>query len=52
VTDATTTYPFDKLFTIIVNNALGETDLAETDIAVHLLGVFGIEWTPTAAHLE
>jgi len=40
------------LFAIFANDAFGEPDLAKTDVLVHLLGVFCVERTPTAAHFE
>ena len=46
------THPFDELFSIIVDNAFREPNLAETNVLVHLLSVFGIERTPTTTHLE
>ena len=46
------THGLDELFAIFANDAFGESDLAETDVLVHLLGVFCIEGTPTAAHFE
>lgn len=46
------TYPFDKLLPILVDDALGEPNLAKADILVHLLRVLGVKRAPPAAHLE
>lgn len=40
------------MFAIFADDAFGEPDLAKTDVLVHLLGVFRVERTPTAAHFE
>lgn len=45
-------YPFDELLPVFVDNTSRETNLAETNVLVHLLSVFSIEWAPSAAHLE
>jgi len=45
-------YGLDKLFAIFADDAFGEPDLPKTDVLVHLLGVFCVERTPTAAHFE
>ena len=46
------THPLDKLLPIFVDNTSRESDLAEADILVHLLGVFCVKRTPAATHLE
>jgi len=46
------TCPFHKLFPIFVDDAPGESDLAETDVLVHLLCVLCVERAPAATHLE
>jgi hypothetical protein len=46
------THSFDELLSVVPDNASREPDLAEADVFVHLLYVFGIEWTPSATHLE
>ena len=45
-------HPLDKLLAIVPDDTSGEPDLAETDILVHLLYVFGVEWRPSTAHLK
>lgn len=45
-------HPLDKLLAIVADDAPREPDLAETDILVHLLHIFGVEWTPSTTHLE
>lgn len=45
-------HPFDELLAIIVDDAFREPNLAKANVLVHLLSVFSIERTPTAAHLE
>lgn len=46
------TCPFNELLSIFVDDASGESDLAETDVFVHLLGVLCVKRTPAATHLE
>lgn len=48
----TATHPLDELLAVIPDDAPREPDLAETDVLVHLLHVFGVERTPSAAHFE
>ena len=42
----------DKLLAVVANGASRELDLAKANIAVHLLRVLGVEWTPAAAHFK
>lgn len=46
------THSFDELLPVFINDAFWETDFPKTYVLVHLLGIFGVEWAPAAAHLE
>ena len=46
------THPFDKLFPIIIDDAFRKTDLAKTNVLVHLLSIFRIKRAPSTAHFE
>lgn len=46
------THPLHELFPILINDTLREPNLAKADILIHLLRVFCVKRTPTAAHLE
>ena len=46
------TYSLDKLLPVLINDPSGETNLAKTDVLVHLLGVLSIKGAPSAAHFE
>ena len=46
------THALNELLAVLVDDALGEPNLAETDVLVHLLRVLGVEGAPAAAHLK
>ena len=46
------THPLHELLPVFVDNASRKTDLPETDVLVHLLGVLSIEGAPSTAHLK
>lgn len=45
-------YPFDKLFSVIIDDTLRKADLAKTNVLIHLLGILGIKRAPSTTHLE
>lgn len=44
--------PFDKIPSFSAEGVSGKADFSKGDVLVHLLRVFGVEWTPTTTHLE
>ena len=46
------TYSLDEQFPFLAYYVLGEPNLVETDVLIHLLRVFRIEGTPAATHFE
>src|SRR4051794_32956606 len=43
---------FDKVSSLGCQSVPRESNLAESDVLVHLLGIICVEWTPATAHLE